>query len=43
MEFCFRPLRDDELLPVRKHRVVAAALKGEESEETEEVSLLLIL
>lgn len=34
-----RPLRDDEVLPVRKHRVVAgaaASLKGEES--TEEVS-----
>lgn len=36
-----RPLRDDEVLPVRKHRVVAgapASLKGEESTEKEEVS-----
>ena len=34
-----RPLRDDETLPVRRHRVVAGAgLKGEESDDKEEVS-----
>ena len=35
-----RPLRDDEVLPVRKHRVVAgaaAALKGEKLADKEEV------
>lgn len=31
-----RPLRDDEVLPVRQHRVVpAAAEEGEEGEEKE--------
>lgn len=37
----YRPLRDDEVLPVRRHRVVAGAatsLKGEEPAEKEEVS-----
>ena len=41
----YRPLRDDEVLPVRKHRVVAGAaatLKGEEPVEKEVRELVII-